>query len=124
MNIEIQSSIVESSIVEWSLSEESPPSLGPIRGAGLPLRRPPPRPLNVSKVTRVRKRRTCHRVMERESYTKIPAELPDRRRRGTESNRQERVWQSRTLLPGLPGESVVPPSDSLALRGSERAEFP
>lgn len=25
MNIEIQSSIVESSIVEWSLSEESPP---------------------------------------------------------------------------------------------------
>lgn len=34
-----------------------------------------------------------------------------------QQRREEQVWQLRTLLPDLPGESVVPPSDSPALRG-------
>lgn len=88
---------------ELPMSGRATPSLGRSGAQGLPPSTPPPRSLHVNpSENRKQKFRLGRRIIgDAEQNLK----------------RKKRVWQSRTLLPDLPGELVVPPSNSLALRG-------
>ena len=105
--------------IEFSLSGSSCPSLGPTRGAGVASVDLHPGSI-LANILRCDELAHDDEWRENLSSSGTVGLVDARRDDNGVGTHEKQVWQLRTLLPDLPGESAVASPDSPALRGTSR----